>query len=250
MKPRSRLISPGILSALAISTVTGASPLAAETFTLTDKQGRSIQADVLSVDGDKAKIKRTDGQVFTLDLSLLENDDQKKLREWAAREAAKPLPPGALQVELSRGIFKTEKRDSDVKLTTGEIVKNGRTTTEEKWGYSVTISNKTPRPLDDLRAEYRLFATIDDVHVKEKQGLKKKSYQSRIETIPELSRTVFRTETISAFKMKYNGNIHSAKTGDTSSRETLSGIWIRIYRGGELLLETSTPDNLRTTQSW
>jgi hypothetical protein len=88
------------------------------------------------------------------------------------------------------------------------------------------------------------------VHVKEKQGLKKKAYRATIESIPALSKTVFRTETISAIKMKYNGNIVSAKTGDSSSRETLTGIWIRVYRGDELVQEVSMPEKLRTSEMW
>lgn len=230
--------------------VAGCLPLArAEIRTITDKQGRSIKADVISVDGDKVKIKREDGQTFEIALSTLSDDNQKDLQAWAAKEA-KSLPPGSLAVELSRGVFDTSKKDSDVTLTTGDIVKNGRTTTEEKWGYSVTIQNKTSKPLDNLRVEYRLFATVDSVHVKEKQGLKKKAYQSKIEAIPELGRVVFRTETISAFKMKYNGNIVSAKTGDSSSRETLSGIWLRIYNGNDLVHEACMPDKLSVTEKW
>lgn len=242
---------PRLLPFLALTVATGLfDRLQAEPFTLTDKQGRSIKAEVLDVTGDQVKIKRDDGQTFNLSLSLLAEEDQKKLKAWSAAEAAKALPPGAIQVELSRGIFKTEKRDSDVTLVGGEIIKNGRTTTEDKWGYKVTIANKTVRPLENLRAEYRLFATVDDVHVKGKQGLKKKTYQSALESIPELGRTVFQTETISALKTKYNGNIVSAKTGDSTSRETLYGIWIRIYRGEELLYEESMPVSLMTAEKW
>ncbi|HEY9250933.1 MAG TPA: hypothetical protein VIO38_17450 [Rariglobus sp.] len=242
---------PRLLPLIALTVATGLfDRLQAEPFTLTDKQGRSIKAEVLDVTGDQVKIKRDDGQTFNLSLSVLAEEDQKKLKAWSAAEAAKALPPGAIQVELSRGIFKTEKRDSDVTLVGGEIIKNGRTTTEDKWGYKVTIANKTPRPIENLRAEYRLFATVDDVHVKGKQGLKKKTYQSALESIPELGRTVFQTETISALKTKYNGNIVSAKTGDSTSRETLYGIWIRIYRGEELLYEESMPVSLMTAEKW
>ena len=235
-----------VLAVLALVTP----PLIAETLTLTDKQGRSITADVISVENDKAKIRRSDGQTFDLPLANLADEDQKKLRVWSAKETTKPLPAGSVQLELSRGIFQTSKKDSDVTLTTGEIVENGRTTTEEKWGYSVTVINKTSQSLDNLRAEYRLFATKDSVHVKEDQGLKKKAYRSNIESIPSLGRTVFRSETISAFKMKYNGNIHSAKTGDTSSRETLHGIWVRLYRGDQLVQEIAMPASLSTTETW
>ena len=238
------------LRVLPLLLATAVSLVHAEVQTLTDKQGRSIKADVISVTGDQVKIKRDDGQIFNLSLANLTDDDQKQLKEWAAKEASKSLPPGALQVELSRGKFDTTKKDVDVTLTTGDIVKNGRTITEEKWGYSVMVSNRTPQPIENLRAEYILFATVDDIQVKEKQGLKKKRYKAPIDTIAELGKTTFRTETISAIKSKFNGNIVAAKSGDSSSRETLHGIWLRIYRDKELVYEASAPETLRTTEKW
>lgn len=238
------------LRVLSLLLTTAAGLVHAEVQTLTDKQGRSLKADVISVNGDQVKIKRDDGQVFNLSLANLADEDQKQLKEWAAKEASKSLPPGALQVDLSRGKFDTSKKDIDVTLVNGELVKNGRTITEEKWGYSVMIANRTAQPIEKLRAEYILFATVDDVHVKEKQGLKKKRFQSTVETIPELGKTTFRTETISAIKSKYNGNIVAAKTGDSTSRETLHGIWMRIYRDKELVYESSAPESLRTTEKW
>lgn len=234
------------LRALPLLFVTSTALVHAEPQTLTDKQGRSLKAEVISVSGDQVKIKRDDGQTFNLSLANLSDDDQKRMKEWAAKN----LPADAISIELSRGKFDTIKKDIDVTLTTGETVKNGRTLTEEKWGYSVTVSNRTAQPLEQLRAEYILFATVDDIQVKEKQGLKKKRFRSQIETIPELGKTTFRTETISAIKSKYNGNIVAAKSGDSSSRETLHGVWLRVYRGDTLVCETSFPESLRTTEKW
>jgi hypothetical protein len=222
----------------------------AELFTLTDKQGRSIKADVLSVSDGQVKIKRDDGQTFNVPLASLGDDDQKKLRAWSAEQAIKTLPPGAIQVELSRGKFDTIKKDIDVTLTNGDIVKNGRTLTEEKWGYAVTVSNRTSQPVENLRAEYLLFATVDNIHVKEDKGLKRKRYKTPIATVPELGKISFRTETISAVKSKYNGNITSAKTGDSTTRETPYGIWLRVYRGNDMLYEAAMPDSLRTAEKW
>lgn len=234
------------LRTLPLLLATSACLVHAEVQTLTDKQGRSLNADVISISGDQVKIKRADGQTFNLSLANLSDDDQKRLKEWAAKN----LPADALLVELSRGKFDTNKKEVDVTLTNGDLVKNGRTITEEKWGYSITVANRTPQPIEKLRAEYLLFATVDDVQVKEKQGLKKKRFRSPIDTIPELGKTTFRTETISAIKSKYNGNIVAAKSGDSSSRETLHGIWLRIYHGDELVYETSAPESLRTTEKW
>lgn len=246
--PRRPLFS---LRRLACGLVLTALPLLAdeEWRTLTDTQGRSLRAQFISATDDEVTIRREDGQTFTLKVAQLSTADQKAVREFAKKP--QPIPAGALIAEMSRGKFATEKVDSDVILTTGAIVKNGRTTTTEKWGYNVTLQNKSAVPISGLRAEYRLFATVDSVHEKEDQGaLKKKAYTTKIDTIPVHDRVSFRTETINASKMHYNGNIVSAKTGDSTSRETLVGIWIRIYRGDELVMESSMPAGLADKEKW
>ncbi|HSI09422.1 MAG TPA: hypothetical protein VK985_12620 [Rariglobus sp.] len=63
----------------------------AEVRTLTDQLGRSIKADVISVENDVVKIRRDDGRTFEMPLSQLIEGDQKSLREWAkAQETPAP----------------------------------------------------------------------------------------------------------------------------------------------------------------
>lgn len=220
--------------------------------TLTDKQGRSIQAEVVAVDGDTVTIQREDGQTFTLSLSTLSDNDQRALRKWAAEEAAKPkpLPPGAITVQLSRGILKTDKRKVDVHLVGGGMVKNGMTVTEDQWGYDVTVTNTTSTPVKDLRAEYILFATVDNIQKTGDEGLKKRPFRSPVPAVPALDHIKFQTKTITAIKERYNGNIVAAGSGASSSRETLYGIWIRIYQGQDLVYEVSMPTTLQSTEKW
>jgi len=233
------------------------SRLSAEKMTLTDKQGRALKADVLAVEKEAGtvKIQRDDGQVFNLHLDSLIKEDHDKLLKLAetlaAAEAAKPLKPDAIKIELNRGNFKTTKKSEDVKLTSGDTVKDGVTITQENWGYALTISNRTPKPIDELRAEYRLFATVDNMSVAEdKLVLKKKAYKTPIEKIEALDKTTMRTETITAVKMAFNGNIVSSKTGRSESGERLYGIWLRLYRGDQLVQEIAMPDSLRTKEKW
>ncbi len=229
-----------------------ASVVQAEMRTLTDTQGRTIQADVIAVEGDQVKIRRADGQTFNLPMDRLVESDQKALRQWAKEEAAKPqpLPPGAFQVQMSRGKFASETVLTDVRLTNGSTVKNGRETTEEKWGFSFMLNNRSSVQLDTLRAEYILFATKDDVHKDKMEGFRRAKHRTKIETVPAYGRLDFRTETVSVFKMKYRGNIVSAATGDSRSRETLHGIWIKIYRGDELIYEATSPESLMRSEKW
>lgn len=224
----------------------------AEMRTLTDTQGRTIEADVIAVEGDVVKIRRADGQMFDLPIDRLAEADQRALREWAKAEAAKPkpLPPGSFVVQMSRARFASETVETDVKLVDGRTVKNGRVTTEEKWGFSFILNNRTSGDLNTLRAEYILFATQDNVHKDKVEGFRRAKHRTDIATVPAYGRLDFRTETVSAFKMKYKGNIVSAATGDNRSRETLHGVWIKIFRGDELIYEAASPEQLMRAERW
>jgi hypothetical protein len=59
-----------------------------------------------------------------------------------------------------------------------------------------------------------------------------------------------RTETILAVKTALNGNIVAAGTGRFESSERLYGIWLRVYRGDQLVQEIAMPEGLRTKQKW
>lgn len=225
----------------------------AEMRTLTDTQGRTIEADVMAVEGDQVKIRRADGQTFNLPMERLAEADQKGLREWAKEEAGKPqtLPPGLFVVQMSRVKFASETVLTDANLVDGRTIKDGISTTEEKWGFSFILNNRTSAPLTGLRAEYVLFATKDNVHEEgKKEGLRRAKHNTAIDDVPGVGRGDFRTEAVSAFKMKYKGGIQSAATGDSKSRETLHGVWIKIYRGDELIYEAASPERLMREEKW
>lgn len=230
------------------------SALFAETFTLTDKQGRSITADVTSVEDDKAQIKRDDGQRFELPLSTLTDEDQKKLRDWDAIEDAKPkpIPSNAIEVVTGRAKFGSDKVERPETYQQqvyqsngyggGSYVMETRTrilvTTTEQWGYAVTFTNRSIVTLTGLRAEYVLFTNTAGKTGRSSSGT------LNIGGLKSRGRIVLNTSTVPLVKSAYKG------TNPKPAGGQLSGIWLRVYRGDEMIMETSTPDTLRATQSW
>lgn len=217
----------------------------AEMFKLTDKQGRSIEADVLSIENDTARIRRADGMRFDLPLANLAEADQKTLRDWAKREADKPLPPNSIEVMASRAKFDSQKSERQVPWVTtysdGSSTTEYRTmvTTREQWGYSLTVSNTTLRPVDNLRVEYRLFGG----------GIASASIGNSgstlvIGTLKPREKTIVKTSSVTLTKEAYRGE--NAKPVGSQ----LQGVWVRVYRGNELVHESSTPDSIRLNQSW
>jgi len=230
-----RALGLGLAVVLALT----ASVSHAEPFMLTDKQGRSIKADVLSVENEKVKLKRDDGQSFELPLSSLNEETQRSLKAWAAKAAA-AIPDGAITVELSRGAFDTSKSE------TAAII-----TIQEDWGYSVTVSNRGSKPISNLKFEYVLFVKPDLEPGKDRNAAKFKR-ATGTNTITGLAggtKTVFRTNTIKIYKQKLKPGWFWDKTNDTQMiRDTLYGIWIKAYVGDQLVAETCSPDSLAKTE--
>ncbi|CAM3093685.1 hypothetical protein [Rariglobus hedericola] len=240
------------LSLVALAAVLTSS-LFAEIFTLTDKQGRSITADVLSVEDDKARIKRSDGQQFDLSLSLLTDEDQKKLNEWDALEDAKPkpIPANAIEVITSRAKFSSNKVETTETyqeqvfrsdgMGGGRTVMETRTrilvTTTEQWGYSVTVTNRLLGPLTGLRAEYALFTNSNN-------PTRGASGPLAIGTLKSRGNIILKTTSVPLVKSAYKGTSPKPAGGQ------LYGIWVRVYRGDELIHESSSPDTLRTKATW
>jgi hypothetical protein len=228
--------------------------LFAETFTLTDKQGRSLKADVVSVEEDTAQIKREDGQAFDLTISTLIDEDQKKLRAWAAIENAKPkpIPANAIEVINGRGKFSSSKVEKTETYQVPVYRSNGsgggstsmetrtRTlvTTTEQWGYSVTVTNRSLGPISGLRAEYALFTNDGNSRSRGSTS------SMPIGTLKSSGSIILKTNTVPLVKSAYKGTTAKPAGGQ------LTGIWVRIYRGEDLISETSSPETIRTTERW
>lgn len=227
------------ITVLAAAFAHGLPSARAESFTLTDKQGRSIEADVISVENDVARIKRSDGMRFELPLANLVEADQKALRDWAKHEAEKPLPPNAVEVAASRGMFGSTKNETQVPNPDESSTRTMLTqiTTHERWGYNLEITNKSGRLLENLQVEYRIFGPKD--HRAIWAGGK-----HPVGSLKPHEKTAFKTRTITLTKEAYKGD--SARPAGNGLR----GVWVRIYRGRDLIHESSTPDNLRLTEYW
>lgn len=250
-----RLTSPHISGFLLL--VIGLTiPVRADVRTLTDQQGRSIKADVISVENDVAKIKREDGRTFDLPLNQLVEEDQKKLREWAkAQESV--IPAGAIDVVFGRTKFKSVKQPPEsVTQTktdgTTEVV-GTINRTDEEWGYAVTLSNRLSKPLKKIRIEYVLFVKPDKEPGNNSKAppLTRKSGSYTIDQIEARDQTIFKTVSMPTLKTELRGNVYWGKTGGKNAvSDSLYGIWARVYVDNQLITEISTPDTLASKEKW
>lgn len=222
---------------------------------LTAADGRTIDAEVVGFEGtNKVIIKRADtGQVFTLAIDSFADRDRRALRAEAEESAKKPqaLPPGALSLELSRAKFETRREKQDIQLSNGTTRKDGITITEEDWGFTIALRNNSTRPIEGLRGEYILFVKVEQPGAtKPDDRFRRSRGKLDFEAIPVGGRTTSRSSAITARKTELASGIVWRGSGDTKSRDTLHGIWLRVYRGDTLVLESASPGTLTTSESW
>lgn len=213
--------------------------------TLTAQDGRTVEVEILAYDGDSIRIKRKDsGQTFTVPIDSFIASDQRALRAEAKAEAAKPkpVPSGSVNIELGRGMFSSEKRDSI-----------GLVYTHEQWGYNVVITNRSGPLLENLRVEYLLLLEPNPHHTapSERNKLKRTTGKETLEPLASGSRVQFRTSTVEAVKVSLKqGWVWSDEDRKRTTRDKLYGVWVRLYRGDELIAETATPAGIVNREKW
>lgn len=223
------------------------SPLDARSLTAAD--GRVIEVEVLGFEGtDKVRIKRTDtGQTFTLPIATFAETDQTALRAEAAEAATKPasIRDGDIALELSRLRFDTRKSRKDVPMSDGSTAKDLLAITDEDWGYTLTIKNNTLKPIEGLRADYILYTKVDEIkNTSREPRIRQKAFTLKFDPVPASGRASAKSQAVTTRKTELRGGVEWAGTGDNDTRDTLHGIWLRIYQGDKLVLESASPTAL------
>lgn len=221
---------------------------AGELRTLTDTQGRSIRAEVLSVEGDVAQIRREDGRVFPLSVSSLNVESQGVVRHWANIAA---LAGAGAAGETAAGTVVEEPKPGDLTVTAGRRKGNttrtgtgNSTTTEDEWAYTLRIRNNSGRAVADVEVKYILYVKRGITATSSEAMAKTEAWPggSFVGNIAMRGEAEIATDFVTTRERRTRTRL--------SSRDTLYGIWLRVYAGGRLLLEQAMPEHLMETEVW
>lgn len=215
--------------------------LRAEMRTLTDTQGRTLQAELVSSDGDNVTIKRDDGQTFTIPLSTLSESDRAAIKTWADKQASL-IPAGSVQLQASRLVFDSTKKSP----ATGEIL------TTEHWGYGVMVQNRTSKAITGLRMDCILFVKPGlNPGQTTTAPLRQVASSKKVDAIPAYGTIQLHTNSITVLRVDLAPGFIWAKTGNSLPvADELHGVWLRFYKDDQLVAETCSPEGLSKTQTW
>jgi hypothetical protein len=144
--------------------------------------------------------------------------------------------------------------DFDIKVEPKCLTKDRSSTNIEKisreqWAYNVIVENKSANDHTALEVKYILFANDVTPGSKAPPKIVRKNGSTTID-IKSREKKAFVTEPMDITKSQLVGGTTWGSGARPRSNETLEGIWLRIYKGSELISETVRPPTLATRQTW
>ncbi len=195
----------------------------------TDPQGRKLEAEVVSVTGSQAVLKRTaDGRAMTVNIATFSEADQKFLKEFEEANA-----------KYSFEVKWTKKKLGETKRKSNNV-----TYETERWVYKIEIKNRMPTPVSDVRVDYWCFRKEDGGKGKGSSRIET-SGTTTIPSIPGAASTVVDSNEIELNKQKLDGGFYFINGDSAIQSDGMGGLAVRIFdKNGKEVHKWATKDDL------
>lgn len=116
--------------------------------------------------------------------------------------------------------------------------------------YNVSITSKTAKPLSDLEVKYMIFYLDFEPSEPEKPTETSKTGMLAIKNLPGNQSVVLKTDPLTLTSATLDGNKYWVNGASNSAKDKITGVWIRVYMGTELVGEYANPSTIAKRQTW
>lgn len=182
--------------------------------TFTDIEGRTLDAELVGVQGDNARLELQNGRVVSVPMARLSEADREFVQRW--REANPDL---RLQLSSTR---ERKQRSGDSNRT------------REQWNYKVTVTNRSQEPVPaGLKLYYGQFVDYNDrmAQARDRRGIARFHYNViELPEIPPLESVTVETRTI---RVESVNRVTQERTRTVTERwtENLAGLNVEVRHG-------------------
>ena len=208
-----------------------------------NEAGKSLVGKVLQVNPSTVTLKHENGRTITTDPKFFSQKDQQYFKNWKLKELA--MSGSLIKVDCNKKMDKLGSKrygtDNALKVTTFEGY------------YTIEIENKTDKPLDQLKLEYKLYSSEENVAKKNRHDITKTQIDgSTFLSLASYKTAQIKTKTIQLTESKLGGGYQFEGGGDVNTTAKIEGIWLRIYlKDSNLLLyEIASPKSLMEKEDW
>lgn len=198
-----------------------------------------MEAKVTRVDGSNVYIERNDGLITKVNVSIFSEVDQSYIKQW---ELSALFKNRVCDVSLSRQLSDHSDYENDgIHYDTCNM------------HFDVIISNNSrEHRFEDLKIEYLIFKFEDKISARKRcegtiQRIRGSMEPISINVQDELRISTEKFEMLEARRVQVAEGMDEARK---TSKDTIRGIWIKIYIGEHLVYEISKPGNIESREAW
>ncbi len=227
-----------LLSALLLATVSQAAPI-----TLTNKEGKKIEAELVRLDGEKVFLKLTNLSTVEVPLNTLSDADVTQIKAWweenKNKVGAKNLRFSILKnvKQIDRKVTKTGGSGHSGKNQVAQVVKK---MTKDEVTFNCVLKSYAKNDISEITAEYTIYKRVS---TRDKDGLKSDVDEidgtKEIRFIEAMGTADFETDKVPCEDISESGG----NKPTTRKSETVEGIIVTLSVGGEVFLKQSYPEN-------
>ena len=116
--------------------------------------------------------------------------------------------------------------------------------TRERWVYDLTIENKTFKELTNVDLKYVIFFKQEQLGVKAAATPRQQSGSFSIDDLKPHEKKSFSTNPVELNKSNLVGHWHYESGAKPNAQDTLVGLAMRVYQGGQQFAEFASPSTL------
>ena len=198
-------------------------------YEFTDRQGRKLEAEIVSAAAGQVMLKRaSDGRTFSVLATNFSEPDQKFISEWADANT-----------KYGFDVTYTKK-----KINQTRVKRNSVTFEDETWIYKINIRNRLPTAVGDLRVDYWCFCREDSGKGKGSSRLET-SGTTKVAALAGSATATVDTAEIVLHKQELDGGFYWANGDNASQADGMGGLVIRIFdKNDREVYKWTTKDDL------
>ena len=131
--------------------------------------------------------------------------------------------------------------------------KAGVTLAKEEWVYQITIENKSFKDAQNVSIKYIIFEQPQNASEvgKSKEDLVRKLGGKESPLMKNFEKVTFASEPIERNSIQLKpGYVWTSGSGKRQSKDSLDGLWIRVFVNGQQATEFTYPPSLSTREKW
>lgn len=216
----------------------------AEPRKFTNTEGKSIEAELVRVEGEDAVLKLANLSVAKVPLTSLSKEDEAYVRAWWEENKDK-VGPMDTRLTIKKN---TERIDRKVSRSGGANNNNNNNavaptvtrTQKDEVSYECVLKSYVKKDISDITVNYTIYKRVI---TRDKDGTKTDREEidgtATIKQLEAFGSAAFNTDVVPVDNNSQKGG----KGPDTMRSETIEGIVITLSSGGEDFLRQSYPEN-------